>query len=167
MIKIISEKISRIVKARKKLEGKLKLKIGNRGKEVYLEGSAEDEYVGEKVIGAIDFGFPLNVALLIKEEDFIFDVVNIKEHTNRKDLERIRGRIIGKGGKSLKVLSDLTGNFFELKDNEVGIVGDPETIQYSVEAIISLINGSKHSNVYAHLEKMKPAPISDLGLREK
>jgi len=37
--------------------------------------------------------------LLIKDEDFVFEIINIKDHTKRKDLERIRARIIGTKGK--------------------------------------------------------------------
>lgn len=167
MIKLISEKIPRILKTKKQLEKKLNLKISNRGKEIYLEGNPEDEYIGEKVIEAIEFGFPINATLLIKEEDFLFEKVNIKEHTPKKDLERIRGRIIGKSGKALKTLSSLTDCFFELKDNEIGIIGSSENIANAKNAIISIIQGSKHANVYAHLEKNKPLPITDLGLKEK
>jgi ribosomal RNA assembly protein len=160
------EKIPRIVKNKKKLEKKLKIKIRNRGKEVTIEGKPEDEYDAEKVIEALDFGFPFSTVLLIKEEDHLFEVIHIKDHTKRKDLERIRARIIGKKGKTLKTLQQLTGCYFELKDNSVGIMGDPEHIKNAQEAIISLIKGSKQANVYAHLEKHRVKPVVDLGLKD-
>jgi ribosomal RNA assembly protein len=162
---IICEKVARIIKNKKKLEKILDVKITNRGKEVTIEGSPENEYLSEKVIQALDFGFPFSAAILIKEQDYIFEIIGIKDHTKRKDLERIRARIIGKKGKTLKTLAQLTKCFFELKDNQVGIVGDPEYIQNAQTAIISLIKGSKQSNVYSFLEKHQFEPVIDLGLK--
>ncbi len=166
MIKLIIDKLSRISKLRKRLEEKLNVKITNRGKEFYIEGKPEDEYIAQKIIEALNFGFPYPAAILIKEEDFIFEIINIKDHTKRYDKERIRGRIIGRGGKTLKTLASLTGSFFEIKDNQVAIISDPENMELSQQAIISLIKGSKTSNVYKALEKNRPKPIWDLGLKE-
>jgi ribosomal RNA assembly protein len=163
---IYCEKIPRIIKNRKKLEEKLRVKIKNRGKEVSIEGKPEDEYDAEKVIDALDFGFPFSTAMLIKDEDNLFEVIHIKDHTKRKDLERIRARIIGKKGKTLSTLQQLTKCNFELKDNCVGIIGDPEYIKNAQEAIISLIKGTKQANVYAHLEKHQVKPVVDLGLKK-
>jgi len=163
---IIVDKLARIIKSRKRLERVLNVKISNRGREVKIEGSAEDEYVAEKIIDALNFGFPLGIALLIKDEDLLFEMIRIKDHTKRHDLKRVRARIIGTGGGTLKTLSYLTKCYFELKDNEVGIIGDPEYIENAQEAMISLIKGAKQSNVYAHLEKHQVQPVVDLGLKE-
>jgi ribosomal RNA assembly protein len=163
---LLGEKAIRVVKNRRKLEQNLGIKITNRGKEFFIEGNPLDEYTAEKVLEALDFGFPFSVAMLLKEEeDFIFEILNIKDHTKRKDFPRIRSRIIGKGGKALKTLNHLTKCYFELKDNEVGIIGDSENMENAEHAIVSIIKGAKHSNVYNHLEKNHPAPISDLGLK--
>ena len=163
---IYCEKVPRIIKNKKRLEKKLKVKIKNRGKEVIIEGKPEDEYVAEAVIKALEFGFPFSVAMMIKDSEYMFEVINIKDHTNRKDLERVRARIIGKEGRTLKTIHNLTKCHFELKGNSVGIIGDPEYIKNAQEAIISLIKGSKHSNVYNYLEKHQIKPVFDLGLKE-
>jgi len=165
MKKILCEKLPRIIKNKKKLSEALEVTITNRGKEVYVEGTSEKEYTAEKVIDAINFGFPIHRALLIKKDELMFEIVNIKDHTKRKDLERIRGRIIGKAGKTLKTLSDLTESFIEMNENHVGIIGRPEAIEAVQESLISIIKGSKQSNVYAHLEKVRPRPVEDLGLK--
>lgn len=162
---IISDKIARIVKNRKRLEKELHVKITNRGKEVFIEGEVEEEYLAEKVIDAINMGFPLSVAMFIKKEDFRFEILNIKDYTKRKDIERIKARIIGRRGKTLKTLHQLTKCYFEIKDNSVGIIGHPEYIENAIEAIISIIRGAKQSNVYSFLEKHQVKPVWDLGLK--
>lgn len=162
---IISEKFPRIVRNKKKLEEKLGVRINNRGKEITIRGTSINEYPAEKVIEAIDFGFSLSNALLIKEEDFTFEVINIKDHTKRKDLERIRARLIGTQGKTLKTLHNLTNCNFELKDNQIGIIGNPEDIENAQNSVIAIIKGAKQSNVYSFLEKHHPETIVDWGLK--
>jgi len=163
---ILSEKLLRILKNKKRLENKLNIKISNRGKEVQIHGEPEEEYIAEKVIDALNFGFPFSVAISIKEENLEFEILNIKNYTTRKDLERVRARIIGKGGKTLKTLNQLTKCNFEIKDNQVGIIGLPEYIENAQESVISIIKGSKQSNVYSNLEKNQLKPVLDLGLKK-
>ncbi|MCF7910470.1 hypothetical protein K9L16_02245 [Candidatus Pacearchaeota archaeon] len=167
--KIISERFTVTLKNRKKLERELSVDISNRGKEIYINSvkdSAEDEYLAEKVIEAINFGFAVEDALLAKKEDFIFEILNIKDYAKSKNLERVRGRLIGKQGKAKNTISNLSNCVIEIKDNAVGIIGPAEQVQNAQEAIILVIKGSKHSNVYSHLEKNQPKPILDLGLKE-
>ena len=117
------------------------------------------------VIEALDMGFPFEVALLIQEEDNAVEIINIKDYTHKKDFRTIRARIIGKNGKTLKVLNDLTECYFELKGNNVGIIGDPERIKNAQEAVTSIIKGTRQANVYSFLEKHRVKSIIDLGLK--
>jgi ribosomal RNA assembly protein len=167
MKKILSEKIIRTIKNKANLEKELNVKINITGKEIMITGEPEEEYTAEKVIEAIDFGFPFSAALEIKKEDILFEILNIKEYTNQKDFERVRGRVIGKEGKALKTISNLSNCYIELSGNKLGIIGEAECIRNAEEACKLLIKGSKHANVYAYLEKHKIEPITDLGLKEE
>ena len=168
MVKIIlSEKLPRITKNRRRLQEKLNVRITNRGKEVKIEGTPEDEYIAEKVIDALNFGFEYSAAVQIKEEDFTFEILNIKEYTKRQNLKMVRARIIGTQRKALNTIEQLTECKLELKDNQVGIIGPVESIENAQTAIISIIHGAKQSNAYKFLEKNKPQPIIDLGLKER
>ncbi len=161
----IVNKIPRIIKARKKLEKELEVKITNRGKEVSIRGTPENEFIAGKAIEAIEFGFSIPKVLLLKK-DHMFEIINIKKYTRKKGMERIKARIIGKNGKTLRTLSNLTKCHFELKDNKVGIIGHLELIENAQEAIIRLIRGSKQINVYSYLEQHQVKPIVDLGLKK-
>ncbi len=164
---IIVDNSSKITENKTKLEKMLNLKIIPKGNEIIIEGNAEDEYIGEMIIDALNFGFPLSSAFLIKTEDFMFETLSIKNYTHRKDLDRIRARIIGSSGRTFRTLSELTECFFQIKNNEVGIIGSPELIKNAHDAVVSIIQGSKQANVYAFLEKHKAQPILDLGLKEQ
>ena len=167
MKQIIIDKVPRLIKLKKKLEEKLNIKITNNGKEFSIDGKAEDEFIAEKALIAIDMGFALSTALLLKDEDYAFEKLKIKNFTKRKELTSIKARIIGKKGKTLQTLSQISECFFEIKDNEIGIIGRLENIKNAQDAIISIIRGSKVGNVYSRLEKNRPMPIADLGLKEK
>lgn len=164
---ILSEDNKKISKNRRRLEEALHVKIFVKEKEVIIAGEADTEYLAEKVVEAVLFGFPVEVALLIEKEDFIFEILNIKDYTLRRDLETIRARLIGKEGRTLRTLNQLTDCYFELKGNSIGIIGMPELIKNSQDAVISLIRGSKQANVYNYLEKHPLEPIIDLGLKEE
>ena len=165
MKKILIDFPSKIISKKKKIEETFNIKISNRGKEIFVDGNSEGEYYAEKVIDAMDFGFSFQHAILLKDENFSFEILNIKDYTRRKDLERIRARIIGKKGKTLKVLNELTECFFELNENKIGIIGESEYIKNAEEAAISIIKGAKQANVYSFLEKHRVKPIVDFGLK--
>lgn len=164
---ILSEKLPRILNHKETLERELDVKITNRGKEVFVEGTPENEYIAEKVIDALNFGFPLEDALSIKDEESIFEIINIKDVTTRKDLDRVKSRLIGTKGKALRTLCNLTKCSFEIKENKIGIIGNSEYIQNAQDAVTSIIKGTTHGNVYARLEKLQPKEIVDLGLKEE
>jgi KH domain-containing protein len=164
---IYLEEIPIIKKNKRKLERELDVKISIIGNEITIEGKAEDEFFAEKTIVALGFGFPISTALMIRQEEFLFEILNIKDYTTKKDYRTIRARIIGRKGKTLKTLTTLTECFFEIKDNSVGIIGAPENMENAQNAIISIVQGSKQANVYSYLEKHKVQPILDLGLKRE
>jgi KH domain-containing protein len=163
---ILYDEPQKIIKFNRKLEKALDVKVMVKINEISIDGSPENEFLAEKVIDALNFGFPLDIALLIKKEDYLLETISIKKYTHRKDLETIRARIIGREGGTLRTLHDLTECYFEIKNNEVGIIGLPEYIENAQKAVISLIQGSKQANVYSFLEKHHIEPIVDLGLKE-
>ena len=168
MQEIYSENTGKILQNRKKLERTLQVKITNKGKILFVEGKAEDEYTAIQVIESMNLGFTADKALLLTE-DFLLEKINIKDVTKRHDLKRVRGRIIGTKGKTKKTIENLTDCFISLQDNTVGIIGRAEDIEKAMQALTSIIRGSKQSKVYSYLErersKEKLEMNEDLGLK--
>ncbi len=164
---LLSQKYSRIIQGKKKLEQVLKIKITNRGKELTINGKPEDEFVAEKVIDAINFGFKISDALTIKTQGNYFETLNIKNYSKSSNLERVRSRLIGKNGRCINTLRNLSNCFIDLNENKIGIIGPPEFIQITNQSIIQILQGTKQSHAYAFLEKHQPKPIQDLGLKEE
>jgi ribosomal RNA assembly protein len=153
MIEIFLDRASVIRKNIKVLEEKLSVSIQIAGKKAIISGETFNEYEAEKVIEAIDFGFQVKTALTLKEEDMNFIKLPIKKITKKNNLERVRGRIIGKEGKTKRTIQNLANCEITLKNNEVGIIGNAEDIEETKTALIKLIYGSKEANVYKFLEE--------------
>ena len=158
--------ISKIKRNKRLLEKKLKVRLNIKGNNVDLQGDEIDIFVAEKVLQAVERTFPLNTALLLIEQDYVLESLNIKDITKKKP-DIVKARIIGTKGKTLKLLSELSECNIVLHDNIVSILGPAEKIKEAITALTNLIRGSKQSNVYKYLQKQKKKPLpSDLGLRE-
>lgn len=167
--KLVIENIKKIKKSIPLVESKLKIKLLISRGFISIQGSEYKEYLAEKVLKAIDFGFDVEDALLLINEDFEINFVNIKEHTHRKNLVEVRARVIGTGGKAKRTIEELTGGVIAIQGNVVGIIVDSEHSSQAIQGIISLIQGSKHGNVFSYLEKqnseLRRLSDEDLGLK--
>jgi len=145
----------KIIQNKKELEEKLRVKIIVNGTIITILGEEINKYFAEKVLMAMDFPFLVEDALLLKSEEYILEVLCIKDYTKRHDLNVIKGRLIGTKRKTLRTLETLTNSIMAVKDNNIAIIAPVKEMKDARQAVISLIQGSKQGNVYAHLEKGK------------
>lgn len=146
-------RIKEVKKFKTKLENQLNARINIHDNNVIVDGSPLDEYDASRILEAINFGFSIHKALMLKNEDFTFKKIHIKSFT-RRNLRDIKARLIGKKGKTLRVISQLSDCDILIRENEVGIVGYVEDVNNTERAIINLIRGTKQSNIYRYLEKI-------------
>lgn len=160
------EELNTLKKNKKKIEKEEKVKISILSDGVDIEGRAIDEYMIEKIIKAIALGFDLKTAFLLKEEDYMLEEINIKDYVRPSRVKDAKSRVIGSEGRAIKNLCNLSNCAIKLHGNIVAIIGLTEDVKDAEQSIISLIKGSKHSNVYSRLEKLKSKLKSeDLGLK--
>jgi len=108
----------------------------------------------QDVIKAIGSGFSPEVAFKLLSDDFIIlDVISLDFSPN--NLQRIKGRIIGKGGKFRKAIEDMLGVNVSVHHKSVAIIGEIENVNAAREAINMIINGHQHSTVYRFLENKR------------
>lgn len=162
--------LKKIKKAIPLVEDKIKVKLHLNKNNLTIEGSELNEYMTEKIIEAIDFGFEAEDALLLRKDDFCLEYVNMKEHTPRHNLLEIRARVIGTDGKAKRTIETLTGSIIAIQGNQVGVIVDTDHLSQTIQGIISLIQGAKHSNVFAYLERqnanLRKYDEDDLGLKD-
>lgn len=138
----------------KYLEKELQVKLLLEGKKLTMEGDPLKEYEARLVIEAISFGFSARNSIILKSDEAVFRVINVKDFTRRKNLQEVKGRVIGTHGQTKNTIEDISGCSIILKENEVGVLGYAENIEYAIQGISNIIKGSKQSNVYKYLEKI-------------
>lgn len=158
----------KILRQKRKIEAKLDVKIFKKGDRIEIKGSEIEEYVAQNVIESIEAGFSIETALLLTEQDYMLEKIDIKNLTKRKNLIEIKARIIGKEGKTIELLSELSNCYIKLHGNIIYIIARTDEIKKAVNAISKIIQGSKQSSVYSYLEKQRKIyRDEDLGLKDK
>ncbi len=109
------------------------------------------------VINAIARGFSPEKALRMLDDDLLmFETIDLSNIAKtEKELQRIRGRIIGKAGKAREVFESITNVRISVYGKTVCMIGRPEQNAVARKGIEMLIEGSAHGPVYKFLEKKK------------
>jgi len=113
-------------------------------------------FKAKDVVIAIGRGFsPERAFRLIDDEETILDVIDLREEVGRSpsNLRRVKGRIIGKDGKTRRIIEELTEASVSVYGHTVAIIGKIEQARTAREAIQMLIQGSPHSTVYRFLHR--------------
>jgi len=155
MQEIYVENLKEVLRSKFRLQKELEIKLTNKGKNVFVNGPANKEFIAIEVLEAINLGFSADRALELTQDGFMLQTVHIKDITKRHDLERVRARIIGTHGRTLKTLQNLTNCDLAMNDNEIGLIGPIQEMEDAVQAVTSLVQGSKQGNVYGRLERQR------------
>ena len=110
-------------------------------------------FVARNMIRAIGRGFSPKNAFALINEDYDLIIMDLEEYVGRsKNAQgRVKGRIIGKEGKSRAMIEELTDCLVSVYGGTVSIIGPFEMLPVTKEAVEMLINGSFHKTVWNHL----------------
>jgi ribosomal RNA assembly protein len=109
----------------------------------------------EDIIRAIGRGFsPEHAFRLFGEETELF-IFDIYDYIGKKEahLIRVKSRIIGREGKTKRVIEGLTGSVLAVYGHTVAVIADYESMDIAKKAIDMLLAGSEHPTVYRYLER--------------
>ncbi|MBI2565132.1 RNA-processing protein [Candidatus Woesearchaeota archaeon] len=107
-----------------------------------------------EIIRAIGRGFNPEIAKYLLKQDYALEVINLSNYTStQKELIRLRGRIIGEGGKARNTIETLTNVYVSVFGKTVSILGSFDSIALARKAVEQLLSGSPHSKVYYWLER--------------
>jgi len=137
---------------------KTKIEIDSKEGDVFISGKdGLGLFNAKELIRAIGFGFNPEIALLLLKPDYVFEVIGIKDYAgkSKEAIIRLKGRVIGKEGKSRKIIEELSESYVSVHGKFISIIGTPEAASIARQAIESLLRGSTHANVYKWLEKKR------------
>jgi ribosomal RNA assembly protein len=176
LIRIPNDRIGVLIgksgKTKKIIEDKcsVELDIDSDGGEVLVKTKKIDEKIQPfkaiEIVTAIGRGFsPENALRLLKGENSLH-VIDLREFVGKapEQIERIKGRIIGEGGKARLNMENLTNSSITVYGRTVSIIGEPNQLRLVVDAIASLSNGSMHGPVYTKLESARRREKADKAL---
>ncbi len=129
--------------------------------EITLNGNAEDPsllFRAKDVVRAIGRGFsPERAFKLLEDEDKVFEMIDLRDIFGRSqsNIKRVKGRIIGKDGKTRRIIEELTGALLSVYGDTVSIIGNIEQVETAREAVKMLIKGSQHRTVYKFLQRKR------------
>jgi ribosomal RNA assembly protein len=139
----------------------VEIQIDSESGEVVLDSTKAKDPLAimkvEEVIKAIGRGFSPEKAYRLMEDEMYLQILDIHDYVGKstKHLRRIKARIIGKNGKTRRIIEGMTGAFLSIYGGTVSMIGDFNGVEVSKTAVDMILNGSEHATVYKYLERKR------------
>jgi ribosomal RNA assembly protein len=163
-IKIPQERIGVLIgpegRDKERIEKIFKVELGIESRtgnvEIILDQDQKDVsviFTVSNIIKAIGRGFSPNKAMSLKNEDYTLMIIDLVDYvgTSKNAQSRVKGRVIGRGGKSRILLEELTGCYISIYGDTISIIGPFDAVPTAREAIVMLIDGAFHKTVWNFL----------------
>ena len=167
LVRIPTERIGALIGKNGKVKMQIekacsvKLDIDSETGETLVSSNGDIENIqpfkAMEIVTAIGRGFsPEHAMRLLKGENTLC-VIDLREFVGKSSsqIERIKGRIIGEGGKARQNMENLTGTDISVYGRTVAIIGEPTKLKVAVDAISALSSGGTHGAVYSKLESAR------------
>ncbi len=128
---------------------------------VILESKEETEdplavWKARDITQAIGRGFSPQRAFALLDDDVYLRIINLEEFgSSPNQIRRLKGRVIGQGGKTRRNIEELTDTFVAVMGNTISVIGEVESQQVAVNAIVRLLRGAEHSTVNRYLNTQR------------
>ena len=145
----------------KKLSVELQVESETGGVKITLLPTAPDPTVlfrAKETVIAIGRGFsPERAFRLLYDDETFLEVIDLREIVGRSqsDIKRLKGRVIGKNGKTRMLIEELTEVNLSIYGHTISIIGSTDQTEAAKESIRMLIRGSQHSTVYRFLHRKR------------
>ncbi len=145
----------------KKLSVGLKVDSQSGEVQIMLSSNTDDPTVlfrAREVVTAIGRGFsPTHAFRLLNDDETVLEVIDLRETVGRSqsDLKRLKGRVIGKEGKTRRIIEELSEAHISVYGHTIALIGQADQAAIAREAVQMLIRGSLHGTVYRFLHKKR------------
>ncbi|HEC88982.1 MAG TPA: RNA-processing protein [Thermoplasmatales archaeon] len=164
-IKIPMERVAVLIghkgETKRSNEEKTKIKIdvdSKQGEVTINDMDATDDplliFKVENIVRAIGRGFNPTQAMTLLDDEMDFYIFDIHDYVGKKQthVRRLKGRVIGKNGKTKRLLEELTDSYISIYGHTISIIANVIDIDIVKKAVDKLLTGSKHATVYRFVE---------------
>lgn len=136
----------------------LRLDIDSKLGEVVIDDHEVDDPLIvikiENIVKAIARGFSPQNAYRLFEDEADFFIFDLYDYVGKKPshIRRLKSRIIGREGKTKRVLEELTDSKISIYGHTISIISDMMKMNILKKSIDMLLTGSKHATVYRFVE---------------
>ena len=129
-LKIPKERVAVLIgkngEVKKQLEADTatRIKVDSEEGDVFVSGEdAIQLFSVREIIRAIGRGFNPEIAVLLLKQDYLFEIIDIEEFAGtKKQLLRLKGRVIGTEGKSRRIIEELTETYISVYGKTIRLV---------------------------------------------
>ncbi len=109
------------------------------------------------LVTAIGRGFSPQRAFSLFNEDYTLGLIDLHEFfgKNESEIRRVDGRIIGREGKTRRIIEELTGTLISVSGHTVSVIGTYQSVDIAKDGLEKLISGRQHGTVYKFLRKRR------------
>ncbi len=140
-----------------------KVEVDSETGEVFITAKKDSSdplsvWKARDVVMAIGRGFSPERAFRLLNEGETLEVINLTDiivGNERNALPRVRGRIIGRKGRTRELIEELSGTEISVYGKTVAIIGNPIQVEVAKTAVEKLVRGSPHGVVYKYLERRR------------
>jgi ribosomal RNA assembly protein len=140
--------------AKEKLEKSANVKLTFEENSVLIDGEGIDLLTAKNIVRAIGRGFAPDKAFRLLKEDELLEIIDIDYEPSKAKI--VKARLIGTGGKTRRMIEEFSGSSMSVYGKTVCIIGKYEQNVIAREAIVMLLEGSRHANVYKFLFEARP-----------
>lgn len=139
----------------------VKIIVNSETGEIVVNGMGTVEemlpFKAVEIVMAIGRGFSPEKAMRLLQGENVLHVIDLREFAGKSssNIERIKGRIIGEGGRVRQNIEDLSGANISVYGRTVAIIGEGNQLKHAVDAISALSSGSTHGAVYNDLQEAR------------
>ena len=165
MVRIPSERIGVLIGREGTVKSKIEescggctIDVNGQSGEVYIKSEDTTDLIAPfkatEIVTAIGRGFSADVAMALLKDENVLHVIDLREFAGKStnSIERVKGRIIGEGGRARRNMEQLTSTRICVYGKTVSVIGETIQLYQVIEAIRSLSGGSMHGTVYNKLE---------------
>ncbi len=155
-VRFTPKKIGLLEENKGKIERRANVDITINKLDVKITGNDIDVLKTRNIINAIFEGFDLERSFKLLNDENQLKVVRLSDFTSSgRSVEKIKGRIIGRGGRTRELIEELAEVLVSVHGDNVSFIGKPGNIDIAKKAVEMLINGKPHGRVYRYMEESK------------